>query len=77
MTRLSFDIYLRATPGQVRTVLTDAALVPSWLAGMQLQNDEAEHPDRLTCEWLQTGPAQCAAAGGRPGPVRRKALMPR
>ena len=33
MTSLSFAIYLRATPQQVRAVLTDPALVPRWLAG--------------------------------------------
>ena len=54
MTNLSFDIYLRATPQQVRTVLTEPAMVPSWLAGMQLQPDGKEDPRRLTCEWLQT-----------------------
>jgi Activator of Hsp90 ATPase homolog 1-like protein len=55
MTNLSFDIYLRATPQEVRSVLTEPAMVPSWLAGLQLQPDgTAEDPRRLTCEWLQT-----------------------
>jgi uncharacterized protein YndB with AHSA1/START domain len=54
MTNLSFDIYLRATPQQIRTVLTEPALLPDWLAGMQLRPDRAEDPHRLTCEWLQT-----------------------
>jgi hypothetical protein len=54
MTNLSFDIYLRATPQQVRTVLTEPTLVPSWLAGMSLHPGEEEDPRRLSCEWLQT-----------------------
>ena len=54
MTSLSFAIYLRATPQQVRAVLTDPALVPRWLAGAQLHPDSDEDPRRLTCEWLQT-----------------------
>jgi hypothetical protein len=51
---LSFNIYLRATPQQVRTVLTEPAMLPSWLAGMRFQPDREEDPRRLTCEWLQT-----------------------
>jgi hypothetical protein len=51
---LSFDIYLRATPQEVRTVLTEPAMVPSWLAGMRFQSAEEQDPRRLTCEWLQT-----------------------
>jgi len=54
MTSLSYDIYLRATPQQVHTVLTEPAMVPSWLAGMQLQPAAEDGPRRLTCEWLQT-----------------------
>jgi uncharacterized protein YndB with AHSA1/START domain len=54
MTNLNFDIYLRATPQQVRTVLTEPAMVPSWLSGMQFQSEWAEDPRRLSCEWLQT-----------------------
>ena len=54
MTNLSFAIYLRATPQQVRAVLTDPELVPRWLAGTQLHPDTDEDPKRLTCEWLQT-----------------------
>ena len=51
---LSFDIYLRATPQQVRAVLSDPALVPRWLAGTQFHTDAEEDPQRLSCEWLQT-----------------------
>ena len=54
MTHLSFAIYLRATPQQVRTGLTDPALIPRWLAGTQFHPDADEDPRRLTCEWLQT-----------------------
>jgi uncharacterized protein YndB with AHSA1/START domain len=54
MTNLSYDIYLRATPQQVRTVLTEPAMLPSWLAGMRLHQGGEEDPRRLTCEWLQT-----------------------
>jgi hypothetical protein len=54
MTNLTYDIYLRATPQQVSTVLTEPALVPRWLAGMQLKPEREEDPRRLTCEWLQT-----------------------
>jgi uncharacterized protein YndB with AHSA1/START domain len=54
MMSLSFAIYLRATPQQVRAVLTDAALIPGWLAGTQLHPDPKEDPCRLTYEWLQT-----------------------
>jgi hypothetical protein len=54
MTNLSFDIYLRATPQQVRAVLTEPAMVPSWLAGMRFHPGGAEDPRRLSCEWLQT-----------------------
>jgi hypothetical protein len=53
MTNLSFDIYLRATPEQVRAVLTDPELVPRWLAGMQFHAGGTPDPRRLTCEWLQ------------------------
>ncbi|HLK77965.1 MAG TPA: SRPBCC domain-containing protein [Streptosporangiaceae bacterium] len=54
MTSPSFAIYLRATPQQVRTGLTDPALIPRWLAGTQFHPDADEDPRRLTCEWLQT-----------------------
>jgi Activator of Hsp90 ATPase homolog 1-like protein len=53
MTNLCFDIYLRATPEQVRAVLTDPELVPRWLAGMQFHAYSTPDPRRLTCEWLQ------------------------
>ena len=53
-TSLSFDIYLRATPQQVRAALTDPVLVPRWLTGMQFHPDGEEDPQRLICEWLQT-----------------------
>ena len=35
---LSFDIYLRAAPQQVRAVLADPALAPRWLAGTTEEN---------------------------------------
>jgi uncharacterized protein YndB with AHSA1/START domain len=54
MTSLSFAIYLRATPQQVRARLTDPALIPRWLAGTQFHPDVDEDSRRLTCEWLQT-----------------------
>ncbi|MGH3203857.1 MAG: SRPBCC domain-containing protein [Streptosporangiaceae bacterium] len=54
MTKLSFAIYLRGTPQQVRAVLTDPELMPRWLTGTQLQSDTEEDPRRLSCEWLQT-----------------------
>jgi uncharacterized protein YndB with AHSA1/START domain len=53
-TSLSFAIYLRGTPQQVRAVLTSPALVPRWLAGTQFHPDAEEDPRRLSCEWLQT-----------------------
>jgi hypothetical protein len=51
---LRFAIYLRATPQQVRAVLSDPALVPRWLAGTQFHTDAEEDPQRLSYEWLQT-----------------------
>jgi hypothetical protein len=51
---LSFDIYLRATPRQIRAVLADTTVVPHWLAGVQFHPDRQEGSQRLTCEWLQT-----------------------
>jgi uncharacterized protein YndB with AHSA1/START domain len=51
---LKFAIYLRATPQQVRAVLSDPALMPRWLAGAQFHTDAEEAPHRLSCEWLQT-----------------------
>ncbi len=53
MTSLAFDIYLRATPQQVREVLAEPALVPGWLSGMPFRPAGEEDPRRLTCEWLQ------------------------
>jgi len=53
MTDLSFDIYLQATPEQVRAALTDPELLPRWLAGLQFPVTGTEDPGRLTCEWLQ------------------------
>jgi uncharacterized protein YndB with AHSA1/START domain len=55
LTDLCFDIYVRATPEQVRAALADPALVPRWLAGVQfhVHADGAEDPYRLACEWLQ------------------------
>jgi hypothetical protein len=54
LTSLSFDIYVRATPQQVRAALADPVLVPRWLTGMRFHPDGEEDPRRLTCEWLQT-----------------------
>jgi len=54
MTTLSFDIYLRATPQQVRATVIDGTLVPGWLTGAQFHPDGEEASRRLTCEWLQT-----------------------
>jgi hypothetical protein len=52
---LSYNIYVRTTPQQVRTVLTEPAMLPSWLAGMRFHPEgEEEDLRRLTCEWLQT-----------------------
>ena len=51
---LCFDIYVRATPQQVRAALTDPVLVPRWLTGMQFHPNGEQDPRRLTCEWLQT-----------------------
>ena len=68
MTSLSFAIYLRGTPRQVRAVLTDPALVPRWLAGTQFHLDMEEDPRRLSCEWLQTD--HLDANGGSASVVR-------
>jgi len=65
---LRFAIYLRATPQQVRAVLSDPVLVPRWLAGMQFHTDAEEDPQRLSCEWLQTG--HLDANGGSASVVR-------
>jgi hypothetical protein len=54
MTDLSFDIYVRATPPQVHAMLSNPALLPRWLAGMEIHTGAEEDPGRLTCEWLQT-----------------------
>ena len=68
MKSLTFAIYLRATPQQVRAVMTDPALVPRWLAGTQFQPDQEEDPRRLSCEWLQTD--HLDTNGGSPSMVR-------
>jgi hypothetical protein len=65
---LSFDIYLRATPQQIRAVLADAALVPRWLVGVQFHPDREKDARRLTCEWLQTD--HLDSNGGSPSVVR-------
>jgi hypothetical protein len=65
---LSFDIYLRATPQQVRAVLTDTALVPRWLIGVQFHPDREQDSPRQTCEWLQTD--HLDTNGGSPSVVR-------
>jgi hypothetical protein len=65
---LSFDIYLRATPQQIRAVLADTRLVPCWLVGVQFQPDREEATRRLTCEWLQTD--HLDTNGGSPSVVR-------
>ena len=65
---LRFAIYLRATPQQVRAVLSDPALVPRWLAGTQFPTDAEEDPQRLSCEWLQTD--HLDANGGSASVVR-------
>ena len=65
---LSFDIYLRATPQQVRAVLADPVLAPRWLAGIQFQAGREEDPRRLTCEWLQSDHLE---ANGRSASVVR------
>ena len=68
LTSLSFVMYLRGTPRQVRAVLTDSALIPRWLAGAQFQLDAKEDSRRLSCEWLQTD--HLAANGGSASVVR-------
>jgi hypothetical protein len=68
VTCLSFNVYVRATPRQVRAALTDPVLMPGWLAGMQLHSDDAGGPHRLTCEWLQTD--HLGANDGSPSVVR-------
>jgi uncharacterized protein YndB with AHSA1/START domain len=65
---LRFAIYLRGTPQQVRAVLSDPALMPRWLAGMQIHTDAEEDPQRLSCEWLQTD--HLDANGGSASVVR-------
>jgi hypothetical protein len=65
---LSFDIYLRAAPQQVRAVLADPALAPRWLAGIRFQPGREEDPQRLTCEWLQSDHLE--ANGGSASVVR-------
>jgi hypothetical protein len=68
LTSLSFVIYLRGTPRQVRAVLTDPALVPRWLVGTQFHPDAEEDPRRLNFEWLQSD--HLAANGGSASVVR-------
>jgi uncharacterized protein YndB with AHSA1/START domain len=68
LTSLSFVIYLRGTPRQVRARLTDPALIPRWLAGTQFHPDVEADPRRLSCEWLQTD--HLAANGGSASVVR-------
>jgi hypothetical protein len=65
---LSFDIYLRATPHQVRAVLAGTAVVPRWLVGVQFLPDREDDSRRLTCEWLQTD--HLNTNGGSPSVVR-------
>ena len=68
LTSLSFVIYLRGTPRQVRAALTDPVLVPRWLAGTQFHPDAELDPRRLSCEWLQSD--HFAANGGSASVVR-------
>jgi uncharacterized protein YndB with AHSA1/START domain len=68
MTTLSFAIYLRGTPQQVRAMLTNPALAPRWLAGTQFHPDTEDDPRRLSCEWLQTDHLDCN--GGSASVVR-------
>ena len=68
MTTLSFDIYLRATPEQVHTALSDSGVVPCWLIGMEFAPQWTEDPCRLTCEWLQT---DCLGTNGGSASVVR------
>jgi len=65
---LSFDIYLRAAPQQVRAVLADPALAPRWLAGIQFHPGREEDARRQTCEWLQSDHLE--ANGGSASVVR-------
>jgi hypothetical protein len=72
---LSFDIYLRATPQQIRAALADAALVPRWLVGVQFHPDREKGSRRLTCEWLQTD--HLDTNGGSPSVVRFESVAMR
>jgi hypothetical protein len=65
---LSFDIYLRATPQQIRAVLAGTPPVARWLGDVQFQPDQEEASRRLTCEWLQTD--HLDTNGGSPSVVR-------
>ena len=65
---LSFDIYLCATPQQVRAVLADPGLAPQWLAGIRFQPSREEDARRLTCEWRQSDHLE--ANGGSASVVR-------
>ena len=51
-----FDIYLRATPQQVRSVITEPAMIPSWLAGMRFSPDAREgEPDGPLLKMITPG----------------------
>jgi hypothetical protein len=65
---LSFDIYLRATPQQIRAVLAGTPPVARWLGDVQFRPDREEASRRLTCEWLQTD--HLDTNGGSPSVVR-------
>jgi hypothetical protein len=65
---LSFDIYVRAAPQQIRAVLADPALAPRWLAGIRFQPGREEDQRRLSCEWLQSDHLE--ANGGAASLVR-------
>jgi len=65
---LSFDIYVRAAPQQIRAVLADPALARRWLAGIGFQPGREEDQQRLSCEWLQSDHLE--ANGGAASLVR-------
>lgn len=68
MASLTFDIYLRATPQQVRAMLTSPVLLPGWLSGIEFHPTEEHNQRRLTCEWLQAD--HLAVNGGAASVVR-------
>lgn len=72
---LSFDIYLRATPRQVRAVLGHPAFAPRWLADIEFQPGREEDPRRLTCEWLQSDHLE-ANGGSHVGDTCGSAMVP-